>query len=60
MGHVYEVQTNQGTHQVESPHHHDHISKAEFERSLLNAVLNTASGVATGLILRHYTYKGRR
>lgn len=56
MAHLYEVQTDRGTHQVEVDHHHDHLTQADFERILLQEVLRVIGQV----IVHRYTYRGRR
>lgn len=60
MAHLYEVQTNKGTHHVDADYHHDHMSKADFERMLVKALLDTLGGIAQGIVLHNYTYRGRR
>lgn len=60
MAHLYEVETNKGTKQVETDHHHDNLSAADFQRILLAAVANALGGLAQGLVLHRFTYKGRR
>lgn len=63
MAHFYDVQTNHGVVQVSTDYHHDHISKAEFERFLLAAVgnvLGVAARVAGEIIIYRYTHKGSR
>ncbi|MFZ5746904.1 MAG: hypothetical protein ACOY45_04515 [Pseudomonadota bacterium] len=56
MAYVYSVVTNKGTYDVPVDQHHDHMSQADFERMLMQALLSLAGSVA----LHHYTYKGRR
>lgn len=53
MAYVYSVQTNQGLYDVTVQKHHDHMSKADFERTLLQALLAVGSGV----VLHHYSLK---
>lgn len=63
MAYVYHVETNRGAVPVAVDHHHDHISRAEFERILLNAAanaLNVAVNVTGQIVLHRYTYKGHR
>lgn len=56
MAYVYAVQTNRGAYDVTVPRHHEHLSKADFERALLQALVT----VGTGIVLHHYTFKGHR
>lgn len=56
MAHLYEVQTDRGTHHVEVDHHHDHMSVADFERILTQVALRTIGQV----IVHRYAYRGRR
>ena len=56
MAHVYSVQTNKGSYDVTVTSHHTHISQADFERAVLNALLTLGSG----FVLHRYTYKGPR
>lgn len=51
MAYLYEVHTNVGVHQVPVDHHHDHISRADFERIVLQAVANATGQVVSALIL---------
>ena len=60
MAHVYEVQSSEGTHQIETDHHHDHLRKADFERILLQAVANMSATFASSVVLHRYVYRGRR
>ncbi|MEA3012443.1 MAG: hypothetical protein QOD42_988 [Sphingomonadales bacterium] len=60
MAHLYEVHTNQGTYDVPTDHHHDHLSVADFERILVQTICNSVANVAGNLILHRYTYRGRR
>lgn len=56
MAHLYEVQTDRGTHHVEMDRHHDHMTVADFERILTQVVLQTIGQV----VIRNYRYKGPR
>lgn len=56
MAYIYSVQTNKGTHDVAVQQHHEHMSQADFERILLQALLSLGSG----LILHRYSFKGHR
>ncbi len=56
MAYVYSVKTNKGSYDVTVQQHHEHISKADFERGLLNALV----AVGSGIVLHHYSFKGRR
>lgn len=56
MAFVYSVQTNKGTYDVTVQHHHEHMSSADFERMLVQALLT----LGTGFILQRYHLKGRR
>lgn len=56
MAYVYSVQTNKGGYDVTVEKHHDHMSKADFERALAQALLS----VGTGIALQHYHFKGHR
>lgn len=58
MAHVYDVQTNNGGFDVTVAQHHEHMTKADFERALTQAILTLGPSVASGLILHRYTYKG--
>jgi hypothetical protein len=58
VAHVYDVQTDQGGFKVTIEKHHTHMSVADFERALTQAILNALPAVASGVILHHYTYKG--
>jgi hypothetical protein len=60
MAHSYEVQTSDGTFNVDTQHHHDDHGDSAFKKHLLDIILSTASGVASGLIVHRFTYKGRR
>ena len=60
MAHLYEVQSSEGTHQVETDHHHEHLSKADFERILLQAVANMSATFASSVVLHRYVYRGHR
>ncbi|MEK7342764.1 MAG: hypothetical protein AABZ73_02965 [Pseudomonadota bacterium] len=53
MAYVYSVQTSKGTYDVTVQKHHEHMSKADFERALLSALLTLGANVA----LHHYTFK---
>lgn len=55
MSYTYTVKTNQGTYDVTVARHHDHMSKADFERMLLGALVSVGSGIA----LHHYQLKFR-
>jgi len=59
MAHLYDVQTNKGGFDVKTDHHHTHMSLADFERLLTQAILNLGGGIAQGLVVHRYTYKGR-
>lgn len=54
MAYLYSVQTNKGTYDVTVQKHHEHMSRADFERSLTQALL----GLGTGFILQRYHLKG--
>lgn len=56
MGYVYSVQTNRGTYDVTVQQHHDHMSQADFERILVQALISLGSGI----LLHRYSFKGRR
>lgn len=58
--HVYEVSTSDGTFNVNTDQHHDNHSDAAFRQHLMQAILNAAANLAGGIVLHHYTYKGRR
>lgn len=63
MAHIYGVETNKGNVDVAMSQHHDHISRPEFERILLQTVsnvLSSAANVAGQIIVHRYTYKGHR
>jgi hypothetical protein len=63
MAHVYGVETNKGNVDVAMSQHHDHISRPEFERILLQTAANllgTAAQIGGQIILHRYTYKGHR
>lgn len=60
MKHHYEVSTNDGTYNVRTDNHHDNHDDAWFRQHLIQAILNAAANVAGGIVLHHYTYKGRR
>jgi hypothetical protein len=63
MPHIYDVQTNKGGVEVATAQHHDHISRAEFERILLQTasnLLGTAAQLGGQIVLHRYTYKGHR
>lgn len=55
MAYQYTVQTNKGAYDVTVQKHHDHVSKADFERSLLQAL----GTLGTGILLHHYSLKVR-
>jgi hypothetical protein len=56
MAYVYSVKTSQGNYDVTVQNHHDHVSRADFERALLTAL----ASVGSGIVLHHYAFKGRR
>jgi hypothetical protein len=58
MAHLYDVQTSNGGFDVTVAQHHEHMTKADFERILTQAIINIGPSIASGLILHHYTYKG--
>ena len=60
MAHLYEVSTSSGTFDVTTDQHHDDHSDAVFREHLIQAILNAAANLAGGVILHHYTYRGRR
>lgn len=60
MAHFYEVRTSDGNFNVSTDNHHDNHSDEWFRQHLIQAILDTARDVASGIILHHYTYKGRR
>jgi hypothetical protein len=60
MAHLYDVQTNKGRFDVTVAQHHEHMTKADFERSLTQALMSLGPSIVSGIALHHYTYKGRR
>lgn len=60
MKHHYEVSTSDGTFNVHTDNHHDDHNDAWFRQHLVQAILNGVANVASGIILHHYTYKGRK
>ncbi len=60
MAHVYDVQTNKGGFDVTVQQHHEHMTKADFERALVQARMTLGPSVASGIILHRYTYKGKK
>ncbi len=63
MAYLYSVETNKGTYDVTVQKHHEHISRAEFERILLQTISNligTAAHIGGQLALHRYTHKGQR
>lgn len=60
MAHVYEVATNQGNFDVNTPHHHgDHDDKT-FAQHLLDVIKQSGAQIVAGLVVHRFTYKGRR
>ncbi len=48
MAHQYDVQTNKGGFDVTVPTHHDHMSKADFERAITQAIAQLGTALASG------------
>jgi hypothetical protein len=55
MANQYRVETDKGTYDVTLNEHHEHMSKADFERALVTALASLGSGI----LLHHYTFRGR-
>ena len=60
MAHLYEVATNQGTHNVTTPHHHEEHDEKTFTQHLIDVIKQSSSQIISGLVVHRITYKGRR
>ena len=58
MAHVYDVQTNKGGFDVTVAEHHEHVTRSDLERALLQALGTLGASVASGIVLHRITYKG--
>ena len=60
MAHLYELVTNQGTHNVTTPHHHEDHDEANFQKHLIDVIKQSSAQIISGLIIHRITYRGRR